>query len=146
MRFSVLAVILAGLVAIAGTSVSAADRLNGRYIGIDEGAGASINITPDANGYSGTFFDPQGNSQNFKADAVDDAAEAVLDMDQRTILLRLAPLPFGAQVSIIPFDEAGNLVLENSRRGTFLTSTGDYRFLAGSVDVIGLRLSCFDGV
>ncbi len=29
--------------------------------------------------------------------------------------------------------------------GTFLTSTGDYRFLAGNVDRNGLRLSCFDG-
>lgn len=29
--------------------------------------------------------------------------------------------------------------------GTFLTTTGDYRFLAGSVDANGLRLSCFDG-
>lgn len=29
--------------------------------------------------------------------------------------------------------------------GTFLTTTGDYRYLAGSVDALGLRLSCFDG-
>lgn len=29
--------------------------------------------------------------------------------------------------------------------GTFLTTTGDYRYLAGSIDAQGLRLSCFDG-
>jgi thiol-disulfide isomerase/thioredoxin len=29
--------------------------------------------------------------------------------------------------------------------GTFLTETGDYRFLEGSVDADSLRLSCFDG-
>lgn len=28
---------------------------------------------------------------------------------------------------------------------TFLTTTGDYRFLAGNLDAGGLRLSCFDG-
>ncbi len=30
-------------------------------------------------------------------------------------------------------------------RGTFLTTTGDYRYLAGSLDGDRLRLSCFDG-
>lgn len=30
-------------------------------------------------------------------------------------------------------------------RGTFLTTTGDYRFLAGIADKSGLTLSCFDG-
>lgn len=29
--------------------------------------------------------------------------------------------------------------------GTFLTTTGDYRYLAGTWDAAGLRLSCFDG-
>ncbi|MEM7190905.1 MAG: hypothetical protein AAF439_14945, partial [Pseudomonadota bacterium] len=79
------------------TAANAADQLNGRYYGIDDAAGASVSIAPDADGFSGVFFDPLGNSQEFKADAVDDAAEAVLDMDQRTILLRMAPLPYGAQ-------------------------------------------------
>jgi thiol-disulfide isomerase/thioredoxin len=30
-------------------------------------------------------------------------------------------------------------------QGTFLTTTGDYRYLAGSLDADRLRLSCFDG-
>lgn len=102
------------------TAAHAADQLNGRYYGIDDAAGASVSIAPDADGFSGVFFDPLGNSQEFKADAVDDAAEAVLDMDQRTILLRMAPLPYGAQISLIPFDESGNLILENSRSLVFL--------------------------
>ena len=46
---------------------------------------------------------------------MDDAAEAVLDMDGRTVLLRMAPLPFGAQVSLVPFDADGRLIIEASR-------------------------------
>ena len=95
--------------------VAAQETLNGRYYGIDEAAGASIIIAPDSQGFRGTFFDPQGNSQDFEADKVDDAAEAVLDMDSRTVLLRMAPLPYGAQVSLVPFDAQGNLILEASR-------------------------------
>ncbi|HEX9794805.1 MAG TPA: TlpA disulfide reductase family protein [Planctomycetota bacterium] len=34
---------------------------------------------------------------------------------------------------------------DGSLFGTFLTTTGDYRFLAGRADEDGLRLSCFDG-
>lgn len=48
-------------------------------------------------------------------------------------------------------EDPGVLVLEEPRTwrkaslGTFLTTTGDYRFLAGNIDSLGLRLSCFDG-
>lgn len=42
-------------------------------------------------------------------------------------------------------DDPAVLVLEGGTRGTFLTTTGDYRFLAGDSDAQGLRLSCFDG-
>lgn len=34
---------------------------------------------------------------------------------------------------------------EGGVEGTFLTATGDYRWLAGSIEGIRLRLSCFDG-
>lgn len=34
---------------------------------------------------------------------------------------------------------------DGTAQGTFLTTTGDYRYLAGSVDGNRLRLSCFDG-
>ena len=41
-------------------------------------------------------------------DALDipDAAEAVLDMDGRTVLLRMVPLPYGAQVSLVSRQES----------------------------------------
>ena len=94
---------------------SAQEVLNGRYFGVDDASGATIQIAPDAEGFRGIFFDPLGNSQEFEADRVDDAAEAVLDMDGRTVLLRMAPLPYGAQVSLVPFDGEGNLILQASR-------------------------------
>ena len=101
-------------------SVMAADELNGTYLGIDDARGASIRIAPDAGGFRGTFYDSSGNSQRFSADRTDDTAEAVLGMDGRTILLRMVPLPFGAEVPIIPFDNQGRLLLESSRLLSFV--------------------------
>ena len=101
--------------AVAPLSSQAAEALNGLYFGVDDAAGASIRIEPDSQGFSGTFFDRNGNSQSFEADRVEDAAEAVLDMDGQAVLLRMAPLPFGAQVSLIPFNSEGNLELEYAR-------------------------------
>ncbi len=101
--------------AIAGAVAAAQDKLDGTYLGIDDAAGARIRIEPDSEGFSGTFHDPQGRSQSFQADRVEDAAEAVLDMDGQTVLMRIAPLPFGAQVSIIPLRADGSMALEFSR-------------------------------
>ncbi len=92
-----------------------AEELKGRYYGVDDATGASIEITPDSRGYRGKFFDAKGRSQSFKADRSGDAAEAVLDMDGRTVLMRVAPLPYGAQVTIVPFDKSGNLVTGEGR-------------------------------
>jgi len=36
-------------------------------------------------------------------------------MDGRTVLMRMVPLPYGAEVAIIPFDDAGNLVMGAGR-------------------------------
>lgn len=94
---------------------TAQEMLNGRYFGVDDASGATIDISPDSEGYRGVFYDPHGASQPFEADRIDDSAEAVLDMDGRTVLLRMAPLPYGAQVSLVPFDQNGNLVLRDSR-------------------------------
>lgn len=95
---------------LTGLSARAADKLDGRYVGIDDATGASIEITADEEGYTGTFFDKHGNSQEFEADDIDNAAAAVLDMDGRAVLLRMVPLPYGAQVTLVPFDAEGRLV------------------------------------
>jgi hypothetical protein len=108
-----LAMVVAG--AFAGGTAAAQDTLDGTYLGLDDAAGARIRIAPDPGGFTGTFRDAQGNSQDFKADRVDDAAEAVLDMDGQTVLMRIAPLPFGAQVSIVPLRPDGSMAMEFSR-------------------------------
>ncbi|MEM7059721.1 MAG: hypothetical protein AAF557_19215 [Pseudomonadota bacterium] len=107
-------------VVLSGQAARADEVLNGLYFGVDDAAGASIRIEPDPQGFMGTFFDRHGNSQNFEADRVEDSAEAVLDMDGQTVLLRVAPLPFGAQVSLVPFNAQGNLELEFARSLNFV--------------------------
>lgn len=111
---AILAFVIAPLAALAQ------DTLNGTYRGIDEAAGARIMIAPDAGGFSGTFHDPQGRSQSFQADRIDDMAEAVLDMDGQTVLMRVAPLPYGAQVALVPFRSDGTLATEFSRSLGFI--------------------------
>jgi hypothetical protein len=105
---------------LATTLATAQDTLDGTYLGIDDAKGARIRIAPDSEGFAGTFEDAQGRSQDFEADRVGDAAEAVLDMDGQTVLLRVAPLPFGAQVSIVPLRPDGTLALEFSRSLAFI--------------------------
>jgi thiol-disulfide isomerase/thioredoxin len=44
------------------------------------------------------------------------------------------------------YKAVGEFVQEGqSIKGTFLTETGDYRFLEGDANIFGFRLSCFDG-
>ncbi len=96
-------------------AAAAAENLSGIYYGIEDAAGASIEILPGTEGFEGTFIDAVGNTQAFKADRAGDAAEAVLDMDGRTVLMRMVPLPYGAEVTITPFDEKGHLVIAAGR-------------------------------
>ena len=111
---------LAVLIMAWAAAAHASDALNGAYFGVDDAQGASITISPDSGGYTGVFFDAAGNSQEFKADRAENIAEAVLDMDGRTILMRMVPLPYGAEVAIIPFDAQGRLVLDASRLLNFV--------------------------
>jgi len=111
------------LLALFGACISAeAEDLSGHYYGVEDATGASIEIELDAKGFSGSFFDARGNMQKFEADRTGDIAEAVLDMDERTVLMRMAPLPYGAEVAIIPFDGTGNLVMGSSRVLNFVRS------------------------
>ena len=108
------------MVAALAASPAWAEELNGRYYGVEDAVGASIEIKPDSGGYRGTFFDSRGNSQKFKADRMGDIAEAVLDMGGSTVLMRISPLPFGADVSIVPFDAGGNLITSAGRQLSFV--------------------------
>jgi hypothetical protein len=109
MRIWRMLVAAAALVLAASLPARAADVLGGQYDGIADAAGASISIQQDAGGFRGTFFDARGNRQGFSADRVGNAAEAVLDMDGRTVLMRMTPLPYGAEVALVPFAPNGTL-------------------------------------
>ncbi|MEM8697675.1 MAG: hypothetical protein AAGF44_00810 [Pseudomonadota bacterium] len=98
----------------------AQDVLDGRYNGALEAEGARIEITPDAEGFRGTFFDRAGRSQDFAADRLGVLAEAVLDMGGETVLLRMDPKPYGADVALIPLDAEGQMQMARARFLTFL--------------------------
>jgi len=88
--------------------------LDGRYFGLTEAAGAEIEIAPSGDGFDGVFRDPSGAEQRFEADAAGGgAAETVLDMAQGTVVLRMAPLPFGLEALVIPVGQDG--VVDASR-------------------------------
>ncbi|MCL5777872.1 hypothetical protein M1105_12855 [Limibaculum sp. FT325] len=116
--------VLAALVALvwvqAAAEAQVADTLGGRYEGMADAAGAAIEIAPDAEGFRGTFHDAAGRRQRFSADRVGDTAEAVLDMDGRTVLMRMSPLPFGAEVALVPFAADGTLDIPASRIVNFV--------------------------
>lgn len=113
-------VVLAVLLGWGG--VAAAQELSGSYIGVDDASGASIDIQPDSEGFRGIFFDARGNSQIFEADRTGDIAEAILDMDGRAVLMRMVPLPYGAEVTVIPYDDVGNLSFQEGRILNFVRS------------------------
>jgi hypothetical protein len=114
-RFAAATLAIGLLVLLGIIAPAAAEDLSGHYYGVEDATGASIEIQPDSNGFNGTFFDANGKSQKFAADRSGEIAEAVLDMDGRVVLMRMAPLPYGAEVAIIPFDAAGKLEMGSSR-------------------------------
>lgn len=119
MRFNWIVATLVALV-FAVHDVRAAEKLDGRYVGIEEAKGAVIEIHPDPEGYTGTFFDRHGQSQEFLADAIGEGAAAVLDMDGRTVLLRMTPHEHGAQVTLVPIDKTGKLLAGSATILAFL--------------------------
>ena len=111
--------ILMQMAFLSGNAV-AQEALNGRYLGIGDAEGAVIEIAPDRGGYSGSYRDPVGATARFKADNIENTAETVLDMGGQTVLMRIAPLPYGAEVAVIPFGADGGLIIESSRLLDFL--------------------------
>jgi hypothetical protein len=120
LRFAAAGLLITLLALIGTGNLAEAEDLSGRYFGVGDAIGASIEIQADSEGFTGFFFDANGNMQEFAADRTGDIAEAVLDMGGSTVLMRVIPLPYGAEVAIIPFDESGNLVLGASRLLNFV--------------------------
>lgn len=100
---------LAVMLVLARPGAAGAAELSGSYYGVDEAAGATLQIAPAEGGYRGTFFDRHGNSQEFQAERDGDSAETVLDMDGRRVLMLVDPLPYGAKVALVPYSDDGRL-------------------------------------
>lgn len=117
---TLLAALAVALVWWATQAAAAEPGLSGVFNGVADAEGAVIRIRPDEEGFSGIFFDARGAKQRFSADRVEGGAEAVLDMDGRTVLMRIDPLPYGAEVQIIPFTADGRLDVAAGRTLNFL--------------------------
>ena len=95
--------------------------LEGSYRGTGEAEGLAFEIAPDPGGFRGTWRGASG-AQAFLADRVGDVAEAVIDRGDETVLLRIAPQPYGAEAVLIPFLEDGRL---DTARGRLLAFLGE---------------------
>lgn len=118
-RIKIFLAALASALAIA-TGSPAQDRIDGRFLGANDATGAEIRIERDGERITGVFRDPGGRTQEFEAAWVEGGAEAVLDMDQRTVLMRVMPVPFGAEVLLVPLAGDGTLVADGARFLTFV--------------------------
>lgn len=116
-------IIAASLLALAlglirAPEAGAQESLTGTFEGVDDAAGASLVIEHgEGEELRGTFYDAHGNSQAFVATRTGETAEAVIDMDQRRVAMRMGALPFGLRVVLAPTDAEGS---PNFRAGRVL--------------------------
>lgn len=83
-----------------------------------------------------SFHAEAGRQERFRPDAASDAATDASIDGRWTVEFSSSEEPAVGVFSSLP---------DGSVEGTFLTTTGDYRYLAGRFDGGRLRLSCFDG-
>ncbi|MES2796496.1 MAG: TlpA disulfide reductase family protein [Bacteroidota bacterium] len=83
-----------------------------------------------------TFVAEKGIKERFKSES----AEKVANVNGKWAVNFVSKDGKDITESVGLFDQVGNKVT-----GTFLTTTGDYRYLEGIVDGDSLKLSCFDG-
>ncbi len=113
--FVVLAVFLA-----THTSAPAQIVLDGSYRGLDAASGSRLEIAPDPGGFRGTWQPAGAEAQRFEADRRGDQAEAVVTYRGRAHLMQITPLPYGAELALIPFNADGALELDGARLDTYL--------------------------
>lgn len=119
----------------------------------------------DGSMLAGTWEKTRGKDQQTRMNFFAQITAAERATDFIALRFRERPAPPGSQRAAlapryaVQFESSRDLAVGEFRQlvepesasaprgvvGTFLTTTGDYRFLAGSVDGLGLRLSCFDG-
>lgn len=110
------------LLSVPARGAEAAAALPGSYYGIDAAKGATLTVEAADAGLHGTFSDTHGNSQAFDAQPSGDGATAVLDMGGQQVLLLVVPLPFGAKVTLVPYNAEGKLNTAAGRMLDFVRS------------------------
>ncbi|MEM1343551.1 MAG: hypothetical protein AAGI34_03090 [Pseudomonadota bacterium] len=106
-RFIARALVILAFCVLFAQPVRAQIILEGRYLGQGPAAGAQLEIAPDPGGFEGRFIDAEGQAQEFLAERRGDLAIAVLDLGGQVVLMQAAPLPFGAEVALVPVDAEG---------------------------------------
>jgi len=118
MRIARLSTIIAGfilgLIALAPGAASAGSGLDGRYFGVDAAEGAMLEIAPEGTGFEGVFRDRRGRRAAFTADRRGESAQAIVEIGDGTVLIRVNPMPYGADVALIPFDGQGRLRMDEA--------------------------------
>ncbi|MEL6480958.1 MAG: hypothetical protein AAFU72_10175 [Pseudomonadota bacterium] len=102
------------------TQAMAAGPLEGRFYGIDRAAGAELRVSRGGAGFEGTIRDGQGGSREFDLTPEGGGAAGMLRMDGRQVLMRLDPVEFGVEAVIVPVEEGGRLMTDQSQIFVFV--------------------------
>ena len=121
-RTALAACALALVTLVLPAAPAGADELGSHLYGVDDAQGASVLLEPTEEGFAGTYFDPAGNSQEFTAQRIGESAETVLQLSGGPALMRISPLPYGAEITFVPLDADGNLLLQYGRKLSFVRS------------------------
>lgn len=110
--------LLAGLLAViwlafAGTA-AAQDSLEGDFFGVGDADGMRLEIRRSGEGFAMTLTDAGGQSQDFTADAVEDKAEAVIELNGRPAYLFFTAAPAGVAVTWTPVEISGEVRVDET--------------------------------
>ncbi|MEO0820621.1 MAG: hypothetical protein AAF074_09380 [Pseudomonadota bacterium] len=109
-----------GPAAMLAGEAAASPLVKGRFYGIDDAAGAELRVRPSGDGYAGSLRDKEGNAREFTAEPEGAGIETVMEIDGRMTLLRIQPLPYGAEATIVPVAPDGRLLADQARIFAFV--------------------------
>ncbi|MEM7529977.1 MAG: hypothetical protein AAF416_20355 [Pseudomonadota bacterium] len=94
--------------------------IEGRFYGIDRASGAELEVSRSGDGFEGEITDQAGNARSFEAEREEGGAAGLMQMDGRRVLIRLEPVDFGVEAVIVPVDEGGRLLTDQSQIFAFV--------------------------
>ncbi|MEL6234000.1 MAG: hypothetical protein AAFR46_06300 [Pseudomonadota bacterium] len=117
-RLMILAAAL--LIMASGGAWAQAERMEGRFDGVAEAQGMSLELTLRGNRLVGTFFDSNGVTAPIDAAVTGTAAEGLLEFPARNVKVRFFPEAVGLRMVAIPLSEAGEPIVEQINALVFL--------------------------